>query len=93
MYSMLSLMVHKTFELFICASQIKLDFADAKSEMPSFEYKNYSVPVHRHGCQTVNGGCHCTNGNEIVERTISLAEDPIPIPHVDVIENTVEYCH
>ena len=93
MYSMLSLMVHKTFELSICASQIKIDFADAKSEMPSFENNNYSVPVHRHGCQAVNGGCHCTNGNEIVERTVSLTENPIPIPHVDVIENTVEYCH
>ena len=51
------------------------------------------LPVYRHGTQTKYRCSYCANGNEIIEDTVSVAEYPVTISHVDVVENAVEYCH
>ena len=51
------------------------------------------IPVYWHGTQTKYRCGYCANGNEIIKNTVSIAEYPVTISHVNIVENTVEYCH
>ena len=48
------------------------------------------LPINRHGSEIEHTGCHSDDGNEVVELAVDLSEHPVALPHVDVVENSVE---
>ena len=51
------------------------------------------LPVYGHGCEVENAGGHGDDGNEVVDGAVDAAEDPLPVPHVNVVENAIEHSH
>ncbi len=49
-------------------------------------------PVHGDCCQGENAGSHCHIGDKVVDGAVGIAKQPVIVPHVNEVEETVEHC-